>query len=213
MAINPNTQYPNRNQLYLARSGGGKSQALGQNLPQSKARVLLYDISHDHRGVHITDKGAYVRALKGALSSGKGFRLAYDGGTSIDDFEWWCQVVWAALDGNYITHVVVEELSAVCATAAKASHHAAILLNQGRKYGMIFHGTSQKPQEISKTFYDQCEILHVGKQRGDNVRKFAKVLGLPESEIDNLKSLEFWTLDDATSEKPLRKQLQYKKVN
>lgn len=213
MAVNPDTSHPNKNALYIARSGGGKSQALGQSLPPSKARVLLWDVSHDHRSTHIDDRASYARAVIAGLRSNKGFRLAYSGGTSIEDFEWWCQVVWAALDGNYLTDVVVEELSAVCAGSGKASPHAAILLNQGRKYGLRFHGTTQKPQEIAKTFYDQCEILHIGKQRGDNIRKFAKALDLPESEIANLNALEFWTLDESISDKATRRQLKFKKVS
>jgi len=213
MAVNPDTSHANRNALYIARSGGGKSQALGQSLPASKARVLLWDISHDHRATHFDDKRLYAKAVAAGLRSNKGFRLAYSGGVSLEDFEWWCQVVWAALDGNYDTHVVTEELSQVCAGSGKASNHAAILMNQGRKYGLIFHGTTQKPQEIAKTFYDQCEILHIGQQRGDNVRKFAKVLGLPESDIADLKKLEFWSLDEARSENPFKTQIKYKKIN
>jgi len=215
MAINPNTSHKNNNCLYLAKSGAGKSQALGQNdtIPKSGARVLLWDISHDHKATHISDKGAYVRNVEKAINSGKGFRLAFDGGTSVDDFEWWCRVVWAALDGDHLTYALVEELSAVCASVAKATPAAAVLLNQGRKYGMVFHGTTQKPQEISKTFYDQCEILVIGRQRGPNVKKLAKELDHPIQMVADLKPLEFYCLNESISEKPVFFRLKYKKIN
>ncbi|MEN0037467.1 MAG: hypothetical protein AAGC78_10370 [Cellvibrio sp.] len=198
MAINQNTKWPNRNTLYLGRSGSGKSQACKQNpeIPRSGARVLLWDLSHDHKAHHIDSKTTYANQVKEAIKSGKPFRLAFSGGDgSIEDFEWWCSVVWVALDGNCETFVVVEELSAVCSSIGKASPNAAKLLNQGRKFGMRFHGITQKPQEISKTFYDQTEIFWIGQQRGDNVKKCAKLLGLKEPEIEKLQSLEFWRLD------------------
>lgn len=216
MAINQNTQHANKNTLYLARSGGGKSQAMAQNreIPKSGARVLLWDLSHDHKATHISNRAEYVRALKAALSSGKGFRLAYSGNGGIENFEWWCRVVWAALDGNHLTYVLVEELSAVCQSVAKASPAAAVLLNQMRKFGGIFHGTSQKPQEISKTFYDQCEVLHIGKQRGALVRKFSRDLGLSEQDIEGLQELEFWRLDPKKNGgNPEKYKLKYKKIN
>lgn len=197
MAINQNTKWPNRNTLYLGRSGSGKSQALKQNpeIPRSGARLLLWDTSHDHKAFHIDSKKTYVREVKEALASGKGFRLAYSGGVSPDDHEWWCEVVWAALDGNHKTYVINEELSAVCLSVAKAAPVAAKLLNQGRKYGMEFHGVTQKPQEISKTYYDQAEVFYIGQQRGDNVRKCGKLLGLIDQKIEELQPLQFWRLD------------------
>lgn len=198
MAINQNTKWANRNTLYLGRSGSGKSQACKQNpeIPKSGARVLLWDLSRDHKAHHIDSKVTFANQVRAALASGKPFRLAFSGGDgSIEDFEWWCSVAWAALDGDRETYLIVEELSAVCSSIGKASPMAAKLLNQGRKYGMRFHGIAQKPQEISKTFYDQAEVFWIGQQRGDNVKKCAKLLGLKEPEVDKLQSLEFWRLD------------------
>lgn len=197
MAVNPNPSLSNRNALYLARSGGGKSQAIIQSkdIPKSGARVLLWDVSHDHKATHIDGKQEYVTAVIAGVKSGRGFRLAYSGGNGPDDFDWWCRVVWETLNGGCLTYAIAEELSAVCVSAAKATPAAAVLLNQGRKYGLVFHGTSQKPQEISKTFYDQCEILNIGMQRGPNIDKFARELGISRAEVEGLESLQFWRID------------------
>lgn len=210
MAIQPRPSLPNKNTLYLARSGGGKSQALKQNreIPKSGVRVVLWDKSHDHKAHHYDNKRAFIRALLAGLKSGKGFRIAFSGGVGVEDFEWWCKAVWAALDGQNISYIIVEELSEVCLSVAKASPEAARLLNQGRKYGMRFHGTSQKPQEISKTYYDQCPFKYIGPQIGANVRKFAKEIGVSESDIAGLKDLCFLIFNGRDCTK---KQFKYKK--
>jgi hypothetical protein len=198
MAINQNTKWPNRNTLYLGRSGSGKSQQCKQNaeIPRSGARVLLWDLSHDHKAFHIDSKVTFANQVKAALKSGKPFRLAFSGGDgSIEDFEWFCSVVWAALDGNHETFCIVEELSAVCGSVARASPNAAKLLNQGRKYGLRFHGVAQKSEDVSKTFYDQTEVFYIGAQRGDRAKKCAKLLSLKPLQVELLENLEFWRLD------------------
>lgn len=216
MAINENTQHNNRNTLYIARSGGGKSQALGQSkeIPRSGARVLLWDPSHDHKATHISTRPEFARSVAKAIQAGKGFRLAFSGNATPENFEWFCNLVWAALDGNKITYVIAEELSAVCKNAGKAGQWAALLMNQGRKYGLRFHGTTQKPQEIYKTFYDQCEVFYIGMQRGAAVDKFARDLGIDREEIAGLQSLQFWRVDPAANDgEPEKLTLKYKKVS
>lgn len=186
--------------MYLARSGGGKSQFL-KRVP-AEGRVLLWDKSHDHQARHYTSKAGYLAAVRDAISrNAKSFRLAYSGGTSVECYEWWCGVVWAALDGRVRTTVIVEELSEVCQSIAKASPRAAVLLNQGRKYGLLFHGTSQKPQEISKTYYDQCPIKFIGPQVGPNINRFARELGVQPSEIAALRDLEAYRWDGRQARK------------
>ena len=216
MAINENTALPNRNTLYIARSGGGKSQALGQSaeIPKTKARVILWDPNNDHKASQFDNRKDFARAIATGLKTGKGFRIAYTGTPSPEIFEWWCAVVWEALDGSRLLYAVAEELSAVCMNAAKAGPNAARLMNQGRKYGLHFHGTTQKPQEIYKTFYDQSEVFYIGQQRGAAVDKFAKDLGIDRAEVQALKPLQFWRLDPKKNDgEPEKIALKYRKVN
>ena len=126
----------------------------------------------------------------------------------IDDYEWFCSLVWVVLNGDRLTYVIVEELSELCISTAKATPKAAVLLNQGRKYGMIFHGTSQKPQEISKTYYDQCPYKWIGPQIGANIKKFAKETGAAEPEVARLDDLQFLLWDGRELK---YKALKYKK--
>jgi len=201
MAINQNTKWPNRNTLYLGRSGSGKSQGCKQNqeIPRSGVRVLLWDPSRDHKAFHIDSKSAYARAVREAIASGKPFRLAFSGVLdAVKDHEWWCSVVWAALDGDHKTYVIDEELSGSSVSTAKAEPEAARLMNQGRKYGMEFHGIAQVPTEIPKTYFNQTEVFYIGQQRGDQLKKSASLLGFEKKDFEKLvllEPLQFWRLD------------------
>ncbi len=212
--VNPETSWPNQHALYLAASGGGKSQALNQNkaIPKKGARVILWDPSGDHPGMHFEDKRQFLNALKIGIQSGRGFRIAFAGERSIENYEWVCEVVWGCLDGRVKTYFIVEELSAICISANKATPNAAVLLNEGRKYGLEFHGTSQKPQEISKTYFDQCEIKFIGRQKGAAMcRRMGNEIGLPAEKIKSLQNLQFWH-DKGTADEPELITLPYKKI-
>ena len=215
--INENASRSNRHTIYLAKSGAGKSQALKQNkeIPAKGARVFLWDTNNDHKANRFRTKEAYLKATIKAIASKKGFRLAFTGGGDsgdiIKDYEWWCSVVLAALDGNHETFIIVEELAAVSPSAHKATKNAAIMMNQSRKYGGIFHGTSQRPEEVAKTFTDNCEVVYIGQQKTHNANKYSKKFGIPEEKIKQLNPLEFYVSDDAKPEDFYFLKLKYKK--
>ena len=210
---NPNTAHKNRNTLYIAKSGGGKSQALAQNpaIPQTGGRVIMWDAAGDHPGLHFESRQKFIKALTKGIRSGRGFRVAY-AGSSVEEFEWWCEVCWSVLDGDYLTHLFAEELSQVSPSVAKASPNAAVLLNQLRKYGGIFHGTTQKPQEVAKTFFDQCDHKYIGVQKGEAMcKKMAREIGLQPEQIASLNDLQFYH-DCPELAEPELITLKYKKI-
>jgi len=175
------------------------------------ARVILWDQSGDHKGAHFETKAGFIQGLKRGIESGGGFRVAFCGAANVSNFEWWCEVAWSVLDGNRRTYLVAEELSQVCVTAAKASPNAAVLLNQSRKYGGVFFGLSQKPQEVSKTFFDQCEHKYIGAQRGYAMaERMAREIGVSVDQIRAIKPLEFFYSDGSFNEPKLIK-IAYKK--
>lgn len=211
--VNPNPEHLARHTLYLATTGGGKSQMLAQNpaIPKTGARVILWDQAGDHAGLHYNEPQQFVRALKSAIAKGGGFRIAYSGLRTIERYEWFCEVVWSLLDGNVETHLLVEELSMVCAGPGKASPNAAVLLNEGRKFGLIFHGTSQKPQEVAKTYFDQCAVKFIGQQKGQAMRKrMALELGITVEEVTALQPLQFYR-DEGKADRPELITLKYRK--
>lgn len=213
MARNPNPKQPNEHTLYLGKSGSGKSQALKQNgaLPKRGARCLLWDVSHDHdKGTtYYSNRNAYIDAIRRAVASGRGFRLGWDGDSSPEAFEWWAAVVWAVLDGNKPTYVVIEELARVVETVGRAAPNLRKLYNEGRKYGARIHAVTQRPQEIPKTVYDQTERFWIGQQKGPNVKKFAELLDVPPENVADLLPLQFWHLDESSGQPAKKVQLKY----
>jgi len=212
MAINPNTTLSNKNTLYLACSGGGKSQALKQNreIPANGARVVMWDIDHDHRGQHFDTLEQFRRALITALKSGRGFRVAYSGEDTVEAFEAWCRMVWAILDGNKITYVIIEELADVSPSVSKATPEFGRLLRKGRKFGARLHVTSQRSAEIPKTAYTQCPVKWVGQQEAGDVRNMAKIAGVSVSDIEALQPLSYYVKQPGPDAGVLKK-LRYKR--
>lgn len=207
MAINPNTTHKNRNTCYIAMSGFGKSQALKQNIPQRGARVILWDPDNDHKANHFSDKKAFISALIAACKSGRGFRIAWDGVVDVATFEWWCSVVWEVLDGNKETIIVVEELADVSETSGKASFYWGQLNRKVRKYGGVLHWTSQRSQEVSKTAYSQAAIKFIGYPNdGANLKMLSDMVQVSESELKQLKPLEFFVREHIETTK---KQFNY----
>lgn len=210
--VNPNPALPPLHSLYLACTGGGKSQMVLQNplIPWKTGRVILWDQAGDYPGVHCGTRAAFVKALRAGIAKGKGFRVAFSGPATIENYEWWCEVCWSVLDGNHITHMIAEELSGVCPSAGKATDNAAILLNQCRKFGGVFHGVSQKPQEVAKTYFDQCGIKYIGQQKGAAMRRrMAAEIGLTPEQIGELQPLQFYR-DEGTAAAPELITLKYK---
>ena len=213
--VNPDPSKPARHTLYLATTGGGKSQAVRQNpvIPwaDKSSRIIMWDQAGDYPGLHCDTRQGFVRALKKGLVSGGGVQVAFAGVATVENWEWWCEVCWSVLDGRYDTHMIAEELSAVCAGAGKATPNAAVLLNQSRKYGGIFHGVSQKPQEVAKTFYDQAAFKWIGQQKGVAMqRRMAAEIGVTQQDIAGLEELQFF-VDDGSARRPELVKLKYRK--
>ena len=214
-AGHPDNRWPNDHTLYLAATGSGKSQALLQNpsIPRTGARVILWDHKPDHPGLHIRGRVQFVKALRAGIvrhqKTGAGFRIAFAGERSVETFEWWCEVVWSVLDARHRTFAIAEELAAV-STPAKATPNAGILIREGRGYGLSFHGTSQRPQEIAKTFYENCDIRYYGRTRNQQLRRaWAAEMDVDPDRLKNLDKLEFLR-DDGTAGPPELVKLRYR---
>ena len=216
MAINPDTSHDNKHTLYLACSGGGKSQAVYQNtkLPKRGVWHVLFDPDEDHPARRFYTmaefKAGLVAAVKEAKRRGGGFRVAFCGDATVPNFETWCALVWAILDGRRLTYLTIEELAAVSETAGKASPNFGRLLNRSRKYGGVINATTQRGTEISKTAYVQCATKLVGIQEGADVDRMAKLCALTTDQIKTLKPLEYWVKRAGHEPEILR--LQYKPI-
>lgn len=203
MMQHKNTSRPNRNTLYIALSGGGKSQALLQNaeMPGRGARVLLFDPNEDHPWCsRFDDLGKFKRAAKAACQqwykAKRGFRVAYTGPQSPKIHAQWCKFILTLLDGRFETWIIDEELSGSYGnTAAKAEYSHAVLMNQARKYGGIYHGTTQKPAEIPKTVYDQCAVWWIGQVGVSTAKRVAEEMFINYQLLIDQPELHFYIKD------------------
>lgn len=216
MAVNPDTSLPNRHSLYLACSGGGKSQALYQNadIPRRGVWHVFYDPDEDHPARRFYTMASFKAGLKAAIRDAQrrkgGFRIAYCGDADLKSFEAWCALIWAIMDGGRLVYITIEELAAVTDTAGKASPNFGRLLNRSRKYGGVISATTQRGTEISKTAYVQCGTKIVGIQEGADVERMAKLCALRPDQIRELQPLEYWV--KRAGREPERLKLDYKPI-
>lgn len=223
MAIRENPSLPNRHTGYIAKSGGGKSQALKQNtdIPRTGVRVLLWDPNRDHKK-HSTlfnsdnERGFKSAVIKG-MKSGRGFRLGYVGenGDCAAFDKMFCRLVWSCLDGQIPLYIIIEELAGVQQSPGVAPPMFQTICNQSRKYGGILHWTTQKPTEVSKTVISQTENFWIGnpgkfstKAMEDYLARAAECPNGAE-DLKALKPLQFYR---SNSEKSELVTLQYKNI-
>lgn len=172
MARNPNNRHENRHTLVLGTSGSGKTRWLTKNsVIAACKRVVLWDPEADHWALHCKTRAEFVRALRAALVSGKKFRVAYEPAeVNAAEFDWWCGVVWAVLDGDVDTIAVVEEIADVV-KAGSAPKNWGFLTRKSRKYGGILFVVSQRPQQVDKTTVGMCPYKFAGALETDLDRK------------------------------------------
>ncbi|WP_172806908.1 hypothetical protein [Endozoicomonas arenosclerae] len=173
--------------------------------------MILWDSNCDHPCTRLRDWDDFVRQVARGLRSGKGFRIGYTPeDASPEEFEKFALLAWSMLDGKRPTYAIVEELADVSRHAGTAPGIVKKLMNQGRKYGLRFHGCTQRPEEIYKTFYTQVGITYYGRQKTvAQCQKFSKEIDIPFREIKALPDLCFYIDDGRTV---TRKQLKYKKA-
>jgi len=163
MAINKNEDKHNRHTLVMGQSGSGKTYWL-KNHPWVKkrgARLIVWDAYESHDVNYFSSRAEFARHVAAAVKSGKGFKLGLSVNPTLQNFEWFCRVVWAALDGKKDTIIIIEELADMTG-AGKASDNFGTLVRVGRKFGAVLMPVTQRPQEIPKTLFSQVANKWVG---------------------------------------------------
>lgn len=215
MAINPDASLPNRHALAAGCTGSGKTQAVKQRLlPKGKGhRVILWDPDEDYRvapSCRFTERAAFARAVRQALASGRGFRLAWSGRVDTGTFDWFCRVCWAALDGRHLTYIGIEELADVEPSSGKAANAWGELLRKSRKYGGILIPVTQRGAEVSKTCWNQMAEKWIGQQQGTDIKRMAGEASVSQSDLQGLAPLQFFVKGSGAD--PARKvALKYQK--
>jgi hypothetical protein len=192
MARNPQTERQNKHCWIGAKSGGGKSQLLrNELLPATGIRALFWDIDEDHRCQRFTDRGRFLAALKSAAASGKPYRIGWSGDDDQETFEWFCRAAWAVLDGRHETYIVCEEM-ADQGMGQKLPPFLRKLMVRGRKYGAIMITTTQRCQEVPKALITQAANRYIGLHEDQDARYLEKAVGIKAPEIEALEPLTFF---------------------
>lgn len=218
MASHPNESLQNRHTLYLGETGSGKTQALKQN-PEAANKGggwVAWDTARTYKKVvRVDNLSDFRRRLIAGIKSGRGYRLALtpaDLNQTAAYHEEFSRIVWAALSGRRRLVLVDEEIAGFASGPGKADRYHALLLNQGRKFGLCYHGTSQYPQEVPKTVYRNCKVIWLGGGDQHAFRNAAQRLGVTGAEVEKLQPLEFFRYDRAAAERLKKVKLRYKKV-
>lgn len=188
MATNEDNSLPNRHTLYMATSGGCKSQAMGLNPEVKEAqRVIFWDPHNVYKAKHYSSLVTFAKELKKATAKDK-FRIAYHGKISSEIFNEFCRLVWSVADGRKITYVCIDETAEVTDSIGKDKTPLGEMARGGRKYGLRVHVTAIRSAEIPKTIYSQCMIKWIGVLSSTSDAKVAAdYLRIP---IDQILDLE-----------------------
>ncbi|MFP3343524.1 hypothetical protein R0J87_13545 [Halomonas sp. SIMBA_159] len=191
MACNPDTSLKNRHRLVLGATGAGKSQLIRALIPDKGIRLLGWDTDEDHPGHHFETRAAYAGAVAKALKSGRPFRLMWAGANDIKTFEWWCSLVFVALDGRTPTEILIEELADVSPSSGKASPKFGELIRRARKYNGGLTMASQRGTEISKTVYTQAAEFWIGRQEATDLPRMARLAAVSEARLGAVQNLDY----------------------
>ena len=191
MAFNPDTSLDNRHRLVLGATGAGKSQLIRELIPAKGVRLLGWDTDEDHDGHHIESRAAYAKAVAAAVKSGKPFRLLWSGANDLKTWEWWCNLVFVALDGRFQTEILIEELADVSPSAGKATPKFGELIRRARKYGGALTMATQRGTEISKTVYTQAAEFWIGRQEATDIPRMARLAAVSEQRLTAVANLHY----------------------
>lgn len=189
MASNPNESLTNRHALAIGKSGSGKTYWLKRHPDVRRAagrRLLVWDPYQSHDCHYQEDKRAFARHVANAVKQGRGFRLGLSMQPSQDNFEFFCQCAWIALDGAKQTTVLIEEANDVT-QPGKARAHWGQLIRVGRKFGAVIMVATQRPQEIDKTIFTQTDSQWVGLVSGYDRAYVEKYLDLERGLLNSIE--------------------------
>lgn len=195
MARNPDEGLGNLHTIYVASSGGGKTQAMAENLrrvPGSKKRVLVWDTHSSFKGLSCKTLSEFGKQLLKHDDSGD-FCICYQGKGGAATFSLFAKMVWEFARGDMITYVVIDEVADCTESIGKDRSGFGELLRGGRKFGLRIHTTAVSVAEVPNTVWRESKTKWIGQQdnQSDLKRCADALVTVTSEQIQQLKPLEF----------------------
>lgn len=212
MADFPDESLPNRHAVFVASSGGGKTQAMAATVAAypGQKRVVCWD-------THASFKGRVCKTIS-ELSSAliqsydkNDFCICYQGRGGESNFKKFAALVFEFARGDKLTHIVVDEVADCTESIGKDRSGFGELLRGGRKFGLIIYSTAVSVAEVPNTVWRESKTKFVGQQdnTSDLKRCADSLVTVSLDDIKQLKPLEFWI---KTPDQQVKKQVfKYKK--
>jgi hypothetical protein len=175
----------------IGARGTGKSAWVQQQLAQLRpARLAVWDLMQEYGHLPSTARlGDAIRAM-----SSRRFAIAFhpsrDDAERAKQFELWCR---ACLQAGQL-QAVVEELRFVTSPSwAPAPWREMTLLGRHPKHSLSIIGTSQRPAQVDKDFFGNCDLIHCGRLVGQaDAKTAAEVLGVDHRELLRMADLDYF---------------------
>lgn len=183
-----NESLPNKHTIYVASSGGGKTQAMAANLraEKGKKRVIVWNPHGSFSGLQCRSLPEFGRALQKHKDQAS-FAICYQGNKA--GFEMFCRMVWAIARGDLVTHLVIDETAEVTESIGKDRSTMGEMMRGGRKFGLIIHTTAVSVAEIPNTIWRESKTKWIGTQ--DNISDLKRCAdALVDINVDALKALQ-----------------------
>ena len=206
---NPNEALSNLHCVFVASSGGGKTQAMADKLRsvKGKKRVIFWDTHSSFIGFECKTLAELGRALLENKDK-KDFRICYQGKGGEANFKLFMQMLWEIRDGDLLTYIVVDEVADCTESIGKDRSGFGQLLRGGRKFGFIVYSTAVSVAEVPNTVWRESKTKFIGQQdNASDLKRCADVLvSHGVDDVQKLKPLEFLvkTPDNKVIEKAIK---------
>jgi hypothetical protein len=174
----------------IGATGSGKGVFIkNYELKKSERRLLLWDYMREYGPLTDLQTAKLAVALQSltAPQFRTAFQPDFDDKVRAKQFDVFCKAAVHA--GNL--RLVVEELAFVTSPSFAPAGWK-MVTSVGRHRGLRVIGASQRPAQVDKAFWSNCTEIHCGfLNYEDDQKTMARTLGVPISDIQGLKPLEF----------------------
>lgn len=189
MASNPDEGLANLHNVYVASSGGGKTQAMAANIRAVKGkRILCWDTHASFKGLVCKSLPDFGRALI-KYEDSQEFCICYQGKGGSANFSLFTAMLLEFARGDKITYALIDEVADCTDSIGKDRSGFGELLRGGRKFGLRIHSTAVSVAEVPNTVWRESKTKWIGQQ--DNQSDLKRCAdALVDSSTDDIQALK-----------------------